>query len=241
LNTWTADNKELWLRDFLPEDLATADVDFAPCSARIMTFGYDVKVYDQAASQRSETFAEDLLTALADRRMGVAVRHNPDFYPDVYRELIRSQAHRPIIFIGHSLGGIVIKKVSLSSSFPVCIVVLTKQASQALVLARLKSVLYDNIFLSVQHLMFFGTPHHGTNAGAEKLRSWGAFLARASPGSVLDELGLWSPWSIETNNRFAGIADRFTITTFREREKYRGVQVRQPPMPLKILMMFSGF
>ena len=53
MNTWTADNKELWLRDFLPEDLATADVGFAPCSARIMTFGYDVKVYDKAASQRS--------------------------------------------------------------------------------------------------------------------------------------------------------------------------------------------
>lgn len=84
MKTWTADNKELWLRDFSPEDLATADVDFASCSARIMTFGYDVRVYDKAASQRSETSAEDLLAALRDRRTGGAVCHNPVFCLDVH-------------------------------------------------------------------------------------------------------------------------------------------------------------
>jgi hypothetical protein len=82
----------MWLRDFLPEDLKNGA---SPCLARVMTFGYDVNVYSKAASQRSFTFAEDLLSALYDFRQGP------------------SASRRPIIFIGHSLGGIVIKKVEL--------------------------------------------------------------------------------------------------------------------------------
>ena len=73
--------------------------------------------------------------------------------------------------------------------------------------------------------MFFGTPHQGTSAGADHVRSTGATLTRASDGSVLRELKLWSPWTIETNTNFAGIAEGFTITTFWERENYRGVKV----------------
>jgi len=93
LKTWTADNGKMWLRDFLPDDLRDGA---APCHARVMTFGYDVNVYSKAASQRSFTFAEDLLSALHDHRQGPL------------------GSHRPIVFIGHSLGGIVIKKVELA-------------------------------------------------------------------------------------------------------------------------------
>lgn len=186
------DNKELWLRDFLPEDLATADAEFASCLARIMTFGYDVRLHDKAASQGSETFAEDLLAALTDRRTGGAVCHNPDVCTDVYRG-INQVAGTPTNHLpSHSLGGILIKKVSQSFYLTARILVLIKQASQALILARLKD-LYDDIFLSTQHHMFFGTPHQGTNAGAERMRSLGSVFTRASPGSVLDELKLWSP------------------------------------------------
>lgn len=67
--------------------------------------------------------------------------------------------------------------------------------------------------------MFFGTPHQGTSAGADHIRSTG-------DGSVVRELKLWSPWTIETNTNFAGIAEGFTITTFWEREDYWGVKVR---------------
>jgi hypothetical protein len=94
LKTWTAENGKMWLRDFLPDDLRDGA---ASCHARVMTFGYDVNVYSKAASQRSFTFAEDLLSALYDYRQGP------------------SASHRPIIFMGHSLGGIVIKKVQLQA------------------------------------------------------------------------------------------------------------------------------
>jgi hypothetical protein len=111
LKTWTAENGKMWLRDFLPDDLKNGA---SPCFARVMTFGYDVNVYSKAASQRSFTFAEDLLTALHDYRQG------------------SSASRRPIIFIGHSLGGIVIKKVRLSllaidfSSVEVILYILTE-------------------------------------------------------------------------------------------------------------------
>lgn len=68
-------------------------------SCQGMTFGYDVNIYSKAASQRSFTFAEDLLSALHDHRQGP------------------SASRRPIVFIGHSLGGIVIKKVELMLLF----------------------------------------------------------------------------------------------------------------------------
>ena len=73
--------------------------------------------------------------------------------------------------------------------------------------------------------MFFGTPHQGTSHGANFIRSTGAAITRASDGSVLRELDLWSPWTLETNNAFAGIAEGFTITTFWEREDYHGIKV----------------
>jgi len=63
----------MWLRHFLPDDLKTGRDDAAPCLARVMTFDYDVNVYSKAASQRSFTFAEDLLSALHDVRTRLSV------------------------------------------------------------------------------------------------------------------------------------------------------------------------
>jgi hypothetical protein len=60
--------------------------------------------------------------------------------------------------------------------------------------------------------MFFGTPHQGTGAGANRVRSTGDFVTWASEGSVLRELDLWSPWTVDTNNVFVGIVNGFTIT-----------------------------
>jgi hypothetical protein len=93
-----------------------------------------------------------------------------------------------------------------------------------LILAHLKPA-YSSLLESVRHLMFFGTPHQGTSSGANLVRRTGDFLARASEGSVLRELGLWSAWTLETNNALASIAEGFTVTTFWEREPFHGVVV----------------
>jgi hypothetical protein len=108
----------MWLRDFLPEDLRNVCDGNAPCFARVITFGYNVSVYSKAASQRSSTFAEDLLSALHDSRPGSSVSIPlSSLQFTLLLGLTNSQNRRPIIFVGHSLGGIVIKKVESSARF----------------------------------------------------------------------------------------------------------------------------
>ena len=87
--TWQSDKPTskgggaMWLRDFLPQQIP---------HARIMSFGYDSVLLFSKSTSDVGTFAEQLLESLLSRRMNV---------PDA----------RPIIFICHSLGGIVVKKV----------------------------------------------------------------------------------------------------------------------------------
>jgi hypothetical protein len=76
----------------------------------------------------------------------------------------------------------------------------------------------------VVHLCFFGTPHQGTDS---TLLSLGSALARSQAGSVLEELRLWSPSLIETNQLWVEIAEGFTITSLYERNPYMGALVRQ--------------
>lgn len=87
--TWQSDKPgskgggAMWLRDFLPQQIP---------HARIMSFGYDSVLLFSKSTSDVGTFAEQLLESLLSRRMNVADT-------------------RPIIFICHSLGGIVVKKV----------------------------------------------------------------------------------------------------------------------------------
>lgn len=84
--TWTDENGKLWLRDFLPSQLP---------NARIMSFGYNSEtVFTQSVEDIADT-ATSLLERLNIKRQDAAERA------------------RPIIFISHSLGGIIVKKVSL--------------------------------------------------------------------------------------------------------------------------------
>jgi hypothetical protein len=80
--------KIFWPADLLPQTLP---------GARIFTWGYDVDV-DRAFSSASTAtvfqHASALLSDLADVRMD------------------ETEKKRPIIFIAHSLGGIVVKDVS---------------------------------------------------------------------------------------------------------------------------------
>ncbi|KAJ9635309.1 hypothetical protein H2204_005870 [Knufia peltigerae] len=84
--TWTADNKRMWPRDFIPEIIPTA---------RIMTFGYNSKVAFSPSTADIKDFALDLLTRLRNKRWSADEMNNP------------------IFFICHSLGGIVCKQALL--------------------------------------------------------------------------------------------------------------------------------
>ena len=83
--TWEHDNGSLWLRDFLPADIP---------NARIMTFGYDSTVAFSKSVAKIEDKALELLNHLSAKRSVVAA----------------GSSSKPIVFICHSLGGIVVKK-----------------------------------------------------------------------------------------------------------------------------------
>lgn len=87
--TWTALSEgakgECWLQDFLPEQIP---------NARIMSFGYNSAVQFSKSVADIGTFAEGLLEDLMARRITTTERS------------------RPIMFVCHSLGGIVFKQVS---------------------------------------------------------------------------------------------------------------------------------
>ena len=127
--------KTLWLRDLLPDPLNVA---------RVLTFGYNAtskSFYGQRSADRIQQHAQTLVADLqADRALEDCLQ-------------------RPIIFICHGLGGILVKKALAYSS---------TRTSQHI------EHLYS-IFASTYAILFFGTPHQGTDK-----RNW---LAAAHPES----------------------------------------------------------
>lgn len=78
----------MWLRDFIPMDIP---------HARILTYGYNTQLAESQCNARISEYASQFLETLKDARHG--------------------EPHRPIIFIGHSLGGLIIKEVSTTNLF----------------------------------------------------------------------------------------------------------------------------
>ncbi|KAL4929570.1 uncharacterized protein BDV17DRAFT_298019 [Aspergillus undulatus] len=122
--TWEASNGKIWLRDFLPKQLP---------QARILLFGYNSNVSIQSSSAGVREQAQYLLNRLWLERQGCE--------------------SRPILFIAHSLGGIVVK--------------------EALVQAKLGHT-YRSIQAATYGIAFFGTPHRGS-----QLAKIGETLAKA--------------------------------------------------------------
>ncbi|KAB5580049.1 hypothetical protein GE09DRAFT_904211, partial [Coniochaeta sp. 2T2.1] len=121
ISTWTnPDTKVLWLRDLLPKALP---------GCRVYTYGYPSKVIFNKSVAAVREYSQRLLSCIR------GIQDN-------------SQGTRPIIFVCHSLGGIVFK--------------------QALVIAHEDNLIYGELLTSVAGVVFMGTPHRGSgvaNAG----------------------------------------------------------------------------
>lgn len=102
--TWTAKNGSMWLRDFLPQQL-----DAVGLKARTWSYGYDSRTAFSAAV----TDITDEAGMFLDRIQGERITHE--------------DKSRRIVFVAHSLGGILVKKVrntvlvrTLSCGFAYC-------------------------------------------------------------------------------------------------------------------------
>lgn len=90
--TWTAANGTMWLQHLLPS---------AVPNSRIMTYGYDAHIPNSRNIYRNpiNSHANNLISALSSLRAKT------------------ESTQRPLIFVGHSLGGLVIKSALLRSAF----------------------------------------------------------------------------------------------------------------------------
>ena len=83
------DGMSVWLRDFAPEDVPRA---------RFVTYGYDTAVIDSDSNQGIHELASTLLDGLVGFRRDTQTRQ------------------RPLCFVCHSLGGVVLKEALVISS-----------------------------------------------------------------------------------------------------------------------------
>jgi len=132
--TWTAEiSKIFWPAQLLPPVLAEE-------RARILVYGYDADVTsftDGASRDKIHNHAEHLVAELAANRR------------------LRKCMERPIIFVAHSLGGLVVKRALIYSS-----------EIRGNYTEHLRSV-----FVSTYGILFLGTPHKGSD-----IAEWGSRL-----------------------------------------------------------------
>jgi hypothetical protein len=166
--TWTAQNGRLWLRDLLPTALS---------NARILLFAYNSNV----AFQTSTAGVRDASESLLDRLLS----------------LRKDLSSRPIVFLAHSLGGLVVKR--------------------ALVSAKLDST-YNSIYEATYGIGFFGTPHSGGNGAS--IGSIGARIARSvlfnPKNTFMEALKKGSLLSDELARDFLKVCGKLHILSFFE-------------------------
>lgn len=138
-DTWLHEStKTHWPRDLLTQDMS---------NCRILTFGYDadiVQLFGPASTSRLTNHAKTLVAFLAG-----------------LRRKTRSES-RPIIFIAHSLGGLVVQHALQYSSD-------ANGISSQSHLAQVERCTYG--------LVFLGVPNHGSNKAA-----WGLMGTKLAKG-----------------------------------------------------------
>ncbi|GIJ87764.1 hypothetical protein Asppvi_006677 [Aspergillus pseudoviridinutans] len=184
-NTWsTKEPPVFWPADLLPSLLE-------PCKVRILTYGYNANVTaftDGASKDHIHQHAETLASTLAANRN---LRQCPD---------------RPIIFVCHSLGGLVVKRA----------LIYCRSVSNEKI-EHLRS-----IFVSTYGILFLGTPHNGSDVA-----KWGLLLQNICSAVLPKKFMESSPQlvkALRTNNEtlqninslFADIMGRFHLYFFHE-------------------------
>ncbi|KAJ5887721.1 hypothetical protein N7495_007762 [Penicillium taxi] len=134
LGSWkSTDSDEVWLRDFLPNDLP---------NIRVLLYGYDTTLPGSLSKQSIEDLGGTLLVHIT------AFRAND------------GTSKRPIVLIGHSLGGLLIKELLIRAR-------------------RRRSTTESDLSQACYGLLFFGVPNLGLRN--EQLRT----LVQGQPNKAL--------------------------------------------------------
>ncbi|KAL8371676.1 hypothetical protein RB595_001465 [Gaeumannomyces hyphopodioides] len=196
--TWTHEEptgeKTMWLNDLLPHKLPRT---------RVMTFGYNASVVGNTSVAGIRDNARSLLISLRDKRDGDGTYN------------------RPIVFVGHSLGGIIIK--------------------QALRIARNEprlAIVAD----STKGIVFFGTPHRGTDVA-----NWGELLAKVKSASYgtrprtkfLKLLRSNSNDLMDLSEDFRPIAQNYALVSFIEQNIISKLGFNRVVSPLALSLSLS--
>ncbi|KAI0421746.1 hypothetical protein F5X98DRAFT_389026 [Xylaria grammica] len=174
-STWSkAGDDSFWPQAWLPRDDAFHDV-------RIHTFGYPSGLNRESALNIRD-FASNLLTC---------VDHCPT--------MASSTSSGPIIFVGHSMGGLVIKKAYI----------LARQIPE-----------YEKLADRIHAVFFLATPHQG--AGVAQLLS--RFLALAGPRPFVNDLFPQSEMLQAINEDFPRYSQSLQLFSFFETQAmYYGI------------------
>ena len=185
--TWESKDGGTWLEDILPKEVP---------SARIMTFGYDSIVAFSTTVSTIDDKARALLNYLSQKRLGLP-----------------AESSRPIVLIGHSLGGILIKKALILAN------------DRHMSIPRFKDI-RDN----TKAIAFLGVPHRGSDAAW-----WATFAANAvkvgtagvsTNTTLVADLRKNSTTLKDISKQFVDRAMKLTIYSFYENKTIFGVLVR---------------
>ncbi|VUC34820.1 unnamed protein product [Clonostachys rosea] len=151
------DSSLIWLRDFLPEDIP---------NTRILVYGYDSAITDKDNKISITGLAKGFLESCK-----------------AFREATET-TRRPIIFIGHSLGGLLIKE-ALTIAFD-----------------GGKDPRNDEFFKSSYGLVFFGVPNLGIRLGKLKEITSGQINAQLIHDLELDSESEPTPYLRSLQDKF---------------------------------------
>ncbi|KAH0606024.1 uncharacterized protein H6S33_004481 [Morchella sextelata] len=164
-NTWLEpESGKMWLRDFIPLRPTLAN-------SRVMTYGYDTRL---VSGKSWVDYRKEFLQELVKARTGSKAQT------------------RPIIFIGHNIGGIMVVQALLEC---------------------LANSAYRQILSSVKNIVFLGTPHQGMQIEALITSTQKSTLTAAQKTTrtaMLQQLAIGSPFlkkmAVDATNILKSIA-----------------------------------